>query len=357
MLRVARMYSVLRSLLFALSPEEAHSLAFHAMAPLESSAFLRDRVRRVFPVPESLVISKMGLTFPTPIGLAGGFDKNALRTRALAALGFGFLEVGTVTAEAQEENPPPNMFRLPDDRAIVNRLGFPNDGAKAVAERLKRELGRGVTGVPVGFSIGKSRAVPIESIDAVAQDYLASFRAVREVADFVVVNVSSPNTKNLRALQGPELARTLLLALRREGGERGTHVPLLLKVSPDLTAEALDALLDVVSEVKLDGVVATNTTLSRAGLRSREDLVRFVGEGGLSGPPLHIRALEVVRRSRARLGAGVTIIGVGGIETGAAARAFLAEGADLVQLYTGFVYGGPGTPSRIARELGAIVSV
>jgi dihydroorotate dehydrogenase len=344
------MYGLLRSLLFTIPAEDAHRLAFLALAPLESEPWVRDRIRGRLPVPASAAVTRMGLSFPSPIGLAGGFDKNARRVRALAALGFGFLEVGTVTAEAQEPNPSPNLFRLPDDRALINRLGFPNDGASVVATRYARSVGRGVAGLPVAFSIGKSRSVPLEPIDGVVGDYLASFRAVRDVADFVVVNVSSPNTKGLRALQGAELARTLLGALAHEG----SPVPLLLKISPDLSEGDLDALLDVVADVKLDGLVATNTTLSRAGLTSRSDLVRSIGDGGLSGPPLRPRALEVVRRARARLGPDATLIGVGGIETGEHARAFLDAGANLVQLYTGFIYGGPRAPTRIARELVAL---
>ena len=346
-------YPALRSLLFALSPEEAHALGLAALGPLQASSWLRAKARRAFAVPDSIATTRLGLTFPSPVGLAAGFDKNAHVPLALAALGFGFLELGTVTAMPQEPNPPPRLFRLPDDRALVNRLGFPNDGALAVAQRFEREVGRGGAVVPVGFSIGKSRPVPIEPIDGVVEDYLASFRAVCGVADFVVVNISSPNTKNLRALQGPALARALLESILRDNATRQRPVPLLLKLSPDLSDGELALLLDVVRDVKLDGVVATNTTVSRSGLETRDDVVRHIGGGGLSGPPLRRRAIDVVRQSRRHLGDGPTIIGVGGIETGNDARSFLDAGANLVQLYTGFIYGGPATPSRIARELAA----
>jgi len=343
------MYALARSLLFSLPPEDAHRLAMAALLTLERVPALRNLAARRFVVPTALRTRRWELDFPSPVGLAGGFDKDARVPRALAALGFGFLELGTVTARAQEANPPPNLFRLPDDRALVNRLGFPNDGARAVARRFARDVGRGGAGVPVGFSIGKSRAVAIDPIQPVVDDYVESFRAVREVADFIVVNVSSPNTANLRTLQGESLARSLLGALSEENA--AARLPLLLKVSPDLGNDDLDALLTVVRETKLDGVVATNTTTSRSGLVSRPSVVDAVGAGGLSGPPLRARALEMVGRARAALGERATIIGVGGIETGADARAYLERGANLVQLYTGFVYGGPETPMRIAREL------
>jgi dihydroorotate dehydrogenase len=320
-------------------------VALEAITPLH--ALLRSR----WSPPPSLATTRLGLTFPSPIGIAGGFDKDARVPRALAALGFGFLEIGTVTALPQEANPSPNLFRLPDDRALVNRLGFPNDGAVAVAQRFEREVGRGGAGVPVGFSIGKSRAVPISPIGPVLDDYLASFRAVRGVADFVVVNVSSPNTKDLRALQTTALARALLTALVDENEREGRRLPLLLKISPDLDDSGLDALLDVIRETGVDGVIATNTTVARRALVSRPADVEAAGHGGLSGPPLRARALAIVAKARAKLGPSATVIGVGGIETGEDAHAFLAAGADLVQLYTAFVYRGPATAVLIAREL------
>jgi len=322
-----------------------------ALTALEALPSVCDLVHSRLAPPLTLEKKRLGLTFPSPIGLAGGFDKNARVPRALAALGFGFLELGTVTAEPQEPNPPPNLFRLPDDHALVNRLGFPNDGACAVAERFARTVGRGGAGVPVGFSIGKSRAVPIDAIGPVVDDYLTSFRAVRPVSDFVVVNISSPNTKGLRALQGPHLARALLAALTRDNDSREARVPLLLKVSPDLNDDELDALLDVVREADLDGVIATNTTTSRAGLATRRDVLESIGAGGLSGPPLRRRVLEVVPRVRQRLGPDATVIAVGGVSDASHVRSYLAAGADLVQLYTGFVFEGPALPSRLARDL------
>ncbi len=346
------MYSLVRPFLFLLDAHAAHAAASAALAPVEHVAFVRAFVKRLMAPRDPRIATRvMGLDFPSPVGLAGGFDKNAVRPRALAAIGFGHLELGTVTARAQEENPRPNMFRLPADRALVNRLGFPNEGAERVVDRFVARGGGAATGVPVGISIGKSRDVPVEPITGVIDDYLASFRQARRAADFVVVNVSSPNTKDLRAIQGAELARALLGAIKAERDAGDRKPPLLVKIAPDLSDADLEALLAVVESIGLDGVVATNTTIARAGLATAAREVDAIGAGGLSGPPLRSRSLEVVTRVRARLGRKITVIGVGGIETGEHALQFLRAGADLVQLYTGLIYGGPGTPSRIARAI------
>ena len=350
-----RVYAALRPLLFALPPHAAHAAGMAALGALEHLAPLRAIARAALaPTDPRLAVRALGLTFPSPVGLAGGFDKNAHRARALGALGFGFLELGTVTAQAQAPNPAPNMFRLPADRALVNRLGFPNEGAAAVCARIERRGVRGArgAGVPVGVSIGKSRAVPLDPLEGALADYVASFREARRVADFVVVNVSSPNTKDLRAMQGAEIARALFAEIVRANGD-AARVPLLVKIAPDLSDAEIEALLAVVEEAKLDGVVATNTTIARAGLRTEAARVEEIGAGGLSGPPLRARALEVVTRVRARLGAQTTVIGVGGVESADDVLAFARAGANLVQLYTGFIYGGPGLPHAIARELSA----
>jgi len=339
---------LVRPILFALPPGVSHSAAFAALGPIEHIPALRALVRAIAAPPSDgrIAVRIMGLEFPSPIGLAAGFDKNATRPRALAALGFGHLELGTVTARAQIANPRPNLFRLPADRALVNRLGFPNDGAKLVGERLRAV--RAQIGVPVGISIGKSRAVPFDDLDAVIADYLEAFDCVRGAADFVVVNVSSPNTPGLRGLQGPECARALLAALVQRGGHRAR---VLLKIAPDLDDEKLEELLSVVKEIGIAGVVATNTTVARARLVTDAKRVAAVGEGGLSGAPLRERAAEVVRRVRAFLGPGVAILGVGGVENADHALALLRAGANLVQIYTGLIYAGPAAPARIARDL------
>jgi dihydroorotate dehydrogenase len=348
------LYRALRPLLFAWPAPTAHALGNAALWPVEHLGPFRALTKRAFALDDARLASRrMGLRFPNPVGLAGGFDKNASRPRALAALGFGFLELGTMTALPQAPNPPPNLFRLPADEALINRLGFPNLGAAAVAATFERAGGRDAVGVPVFFSIGKSRAVDAEDRRAVLDDYRASYRHVRQVADAIVVNVSSPNTKGLRSLQGAEVARVLLSTLREEA-ERApgaTRVPLLIKVAPDLENDELDALLAVVIEVGLDGVIATNTTLSREGLATDPATVAAIGAGGLSGKPLRARSPAIVRRVRERLGDGPTVIGVGGIATADHALAMLQAGADLVQLYTGFIYEGPGAPRAICEGL------
>ena len=345
------MYPLLRPLLFALDPARAHRLAMAALAPVEHLGPMRYLLEGALRSPDPrLRVTTMGLEFPTPVGLAAGLDKNADRARAFAALGFGHVELGTVTAQAQEANPSPNLFRLPADRALVNRLGFPNEGAQQVAARIAARR-KGVN-VPIGVSIGKSRSVPLEPLAGVLEDYLTSFRAVAPVADFVVVNVSSPNTKDLRAMQAADVARPLFEALRGEQAKRSAKpVPILVKIAPDLADDAIDAIVDEAKRAGLAGVVATNTTIAREGLATAPDVVAGIGAGGLSGKPLFARALSVVKRVRTRLGPDACVIGVGGIDSVEAALSMLRVGADLLQIYTGFVYQGPFLPRTIARGL------
>lgn len=340
------MYALLRPLLFSLDPARAHSLAMTALLPFEHVTPLRSLLRSLLSSRDPrLEVRKMGLVFPNPLGVAAGFDKNGERSRALAALGFGHVELGTVTAEAQGPNPPPNMFRLSADRALVNRLGFPNAGASVVGERvLERKAG---VGVPVGISIGKSRSVPLEPLDGALADYVASFRAVRAAADFVVVNVSSPNTKDLRSLQAADVARHLFGALMAEARGR----PVLVKIAPDLPDDDVDAICSEAERAGLAGVIATNTTISREGLRTSPSEIERIGAGGLSGLPLFPRALSVVKRARSRLGPDACVIGVGGIHGTESALAMLRAGADLVQIYTSFVYEGPMIARAISRGL------
>jgi dihydroorotate dehydrogenase len=331
--------------------EAAHRGAFWLIRAAGAVAPARWLLRRwLGPRDPVLRVRALGLSFPGPVGLAAGFDKDALGTRGLAALGFGFVEVGTVTARAQPGNPRPRMFRLTADRALVNRMGFNNAGAVAAASRLRRSRGRG--GPVVGVNIGKTRAVP----DAeAAADYAASARAVAAVADYVVVNVSSPNTPGLRDLQGADRLRPVLTAVHAalDAASGGRRVPLLVKIAPDLADADVDAVADLALELGLDGIIATNTTVSRDGLASPASVVAAAGAGGLSGPPLRTRSLAVLRRLRARAGDRLVLIAAGGIETPQDAWERLRAGATLVQAYTGFVYGGPLWPRRMHAGLAA----
>jgi dihydroorotate dehydrogenase len=341
-----------RVVLRRLPAETAHRVGFALIRAAGSAGVLR---RWLGPRDPVLRVRALGLEFPGPLGLAAGFDKDARVTSGLGALGFGFVEVGTVTARAQAGNPRPRMFRLPADRALVNRMGFNNDGAAAAAARLRRYRGRRRgpgAGPVVGVNIGKTRAVPEAEA---AADYAASARAVADVADYVVVNVSSPNTPGLRDLQAPGRLRPVLVAVRSaldaSAGEGGRRVPLLVKIAPDLAGEDVDAIADLAVELGLDGIIATNTTIARDGLASSAAEVAAAGAGGLSGPPLRGPALAVLRRLRERTGDRLVLIAAGGIETPDDAWERMAAGATLVQAYTGFVYGGPLWPRRMHSGL------
>jgi dihydroorotate dehydrogenase len=318
-------------------PERAHHLGFagiRAASPVLRRAEVGEAAVRAF-----------GLTFAHPLGLAAGFDKNAVGIDALGALGFGHVEIGTVTGEAQPGNPRPRLFRLPADRAVVNRMGFNNDGAEVVAARLA-ERGRRHDGPVLGVNIGKTKVVPDDDDVAVLADYTKSARLLAPHADYLVVNVSSPNTPGLRNLQAVERLGPLLDAVRRVA-----DVPLLVKIAPDLADDDIGAVADLAVEVGLDGIIATNTTISREGLRTPEAQVEAIGAGGLSGEPLRERSLEVLTLLDKAVGDRLTLVSVGGISTPADARARLEGGATLVQAYTGFVYGGPFWPRRMVRGL------
>jgi dihydroorotate dehydrogenase len=352
------MYRLLYRMVLRRVPAEAAHLAafglirvFGWVARVPGAAWLLGRW--LGPRDPVLRVRALGLEFPGPLGLAAGFDKDARGTRGLAALGFGFVEVGTVTARAQPGNPRPRMFRLTADRALVNRMGFNNAGAAAAAARLVRARGRRAGGGPVvGVNIGKTRAVP--DADAAA-DYAASARAVAAVADYVVVNVSSPNTPGLRDLQAADRLRPVLVAVRAalDAAASGRRVPLLVKIAPDLADADVDAVADLALELGLDGIIATNTTVSRDGLASPAAEVAAAGAGGLSGPPLRARSLAVLRRLHARAGDRLVLIAAGGIETPDDAWERLQAGATLVQAYTAFVYGGPLWPRRMHTGLAA----
>ena len=342
------MYRLLyRVVLRRVPAEAAHRAGFgliRAAARVPGAAWLLRR--RLGPRDPVLRVRALGLDFSGPLGLAAGFDKDARGTAGLGALGFGFVEVGTVTARAQPGNDRPRMFRLTADRALVNRMGFNNEGAAAAAARLRRRPRSPV----VGVNIGKTKAVPD---DEAAADYAASARAVAAVADYVVVNVSSPNTPGLRDLQATDRLRPVLVAVREalDAAAAGRRVPLLVKIAPDLADADVDAVADLALELRLDGIIATNTTISRDGLASPAAEVAAAGAGGLSGAPLRARALAVLRRLRARAGDRLVLIAAGGIETPDDAWARLQAGATLVQAYTGFIYGGPLWPRRMHAGL------
>jgi dihydroorotate dehydrogenase len=322
-----------RPVLFRMGAEAAHERTLRALSVLARSPRLVTAGRRLAGPRDPVTV--FGVGFPGRVGVAGGLDKNGVALPAWAALGFGFVEVGTVTRHAQPGNPRPRLFRLPASEAVINRMGFNNDGAAALAERLKAW---GPLPVPLGISLGKSKVTPIE--DAVG-DYVHSLRTLHPFADYFAINVSSPNTPGLRSLQDRGQLSALLAALRREGdalaGPGRPSVPLLVKLAPDLTEPAIAELLDVCTQHGVAGIIATNTTLSRDGASGPH----AAEAGGLSGRPLGARALEVVRFIAAETGGALPIVGVGGILSADDAARMFDAGASLVQLYTGLVYRGP----------------
>jgi len=340
------MYALLRPLLFLLSPERAHKVTF---ALLEIAKHIPGALALVGgkrPPPEAAV-EVMGLKFPGPVGLAAGMDKDAKHVDALARIGFGHVEVGTVTPLPQPGNDRPRLFRLKKDRALINRMGFNNEGVAAAAARLKKR----VPGIIVGGNIGKNKVTPNEQA---VDDYVKCFEVLYPVVDYFVVNVSSPNTPGLRALQEKGPLLEILTRLRSLAGQPTTDSrrprPILLKIAPDLTNEQLDDVVSVVKESGIQGVVATNTTISREDLKTPKGELDIIGAGGLSGAPVRARSTDVLRYLRARLPKPFVLIGVGGIDSAEAAMEKLDAGADLVQVYTGLVYEGPALLDRINRK-------
>nr|WP_246425777.1 quinone-dependent dihydroorotate dehydrogenase [Streptomonospora nanhaiensis] len=335
--------------------ESIHRLAFTALRGLAAVPGAAEAMRRVLgPRRPELAVTALGREFPGPLGLAAGFDKNAEGVIGLTALGFGHVEVGTVTAHPQPGNPKPRLFRLTADRAIVNRMGFNNHGSVVAADNLRALRARpGGRSAIVGVNIGKTKTVP--EAEAV-EDYVTGARRLAPFADYLVVNVSSPNTPGLRDLQAVERLRPLLSAVRAALDEDGRRsLPLLVKIAPDLADDDVDAVADLAVELGLDGIIATNTTIAREGLATPAEEVAAAGAGGLSGEPLRRRSLEVLRRLRARAGDRLVLVAVGGVATPEDAWERIRAGATLVQGYTGLIYGGPLWPLRVHRGLARLV--
>lgn len=338
-----------KPLLFWLSPEIAHRVTVFLLDLAASLPPLRWLLRQLFCLSDTrLQRHLLGLTFPNPVGLAAGFDKDGKHIEGLACLGFGFIEVGTVTPLPQDGNPKPRLFRLPADRALINRMGFNNEGLDALVGRLKRLREKGVLqGLIIGGNIGKNKTTPNEAAE---NDYLRCFDALFPWVDYFVVNVSSPNTPNLRALQEKEPLTRLLMLLQHQNRRQAYPKPILLKIAPDLTDSLLDDIAAIVRDTAIAGLIATNTTISRDNLHTADAVLAAIGAGGLSGVPLRERSTDVIRYLRQQLGPEPVIIGVGGIADGSAAQEKLAAGANLVQVYSGMVYEGPGLIKQILKS-------
>jgi dihydroorotate dehydrogenase len=339
------MYTLFRSFLFLFDPEKVHyftAAMLRIVLKIPGVIFLW---RKYFVFEDKRLERKLfGLTFKNPVGLAAGFDKNASMYNDLAQCGFGFIEIGTVTPLAQPGNDKPRLFRLKKDKAIINRMGFNNDGVDAAVLNLKKRR----TNILIGGNIGKNKITDNENA---VDDYVIAFEGLHDYVDYFVVNVSSPNTPNLRALQEKEPLMALLSELKQRNQEKAIQRPILLKIAPDLSTEQLNDIIEIVLETKIDGVIATNTTINRDGLITGEEILTQIGAGGLSGKPLTKQSTEVIRYLHVHSEGKFPIIGVGGIHSPEDALEKLEAGASLVQLYTGFIYEGPGLIKRINKAL------
>ncbi len=333
--------AIIRPILFLFDPEKVHHFTFTFLKFIFKIPLVGGMVKSTFQVNNNkLERNLFGLTFKNPVGLAAGFDKNALLFDEFSNFGFGFVEIGTVTPKPQEGNPKKRLFRLKEDQAIINRMGFNNDGVEVIAKRLKQRQ----SNIIIGGNIGKNKITPNErAID----DYLICFEKLFDVVDYFVVNVSSPNTPNLRALQDKKPLTELLHTLQQKNQDKVASKPILLKIAPDLTEEQLLDIIEIVNQTKIAGVIATNTTISRDNLQS----VNKEEAGGLSGKPVKNRSTDVIRFLAQKSNKSFPIIGVGGIHSAEDALEKLEAGADLVQLYTGFIYEGPALVKRINKQL------
>jgi dihydroorotate dehydrogenase len=348
------MYKQIRRLLFFFPPEWVHYFSMNSLKLLSSIGLKRLLAAGFEPRAWNITKEALGMKFKNPVGLGAGFDKNAKYLRELEALGFGFVEIGTVTPLPQSGNEKPRLFRLPKDSALINRMGFNNDGVQKITQRLKRwqsaysPLSADRPRLVVGGNIGKNKATPNE--DA-WKDYEICFKELHPYVDYFVVNVSSPNTPGLRELQEKESLRKILMHLQMINNGKAQSKPILLKIAPDLTREQIDDVIDLSLEIKLDGLVATNTTIRREHLQTPGDQIQHIGAGGLSGRPLKERSTEIVRYICDKTGGQIPVIASGGIFTDADALEKLNAGAVLVQVWTGFIYEGPGIVKKICKSL------
>lgn len=337
--------SFFRPILFLLPPERAHHLVFRTVALVHKIPGMGWLIRQVYRTEKkSLEREVFGLKFPNPVGLAAGFDKDAKLFGPLYNFGFGFIEIGTLTPVGQPGNPRPRMFRLPADQALINRMGFNNHGVEDSVKRLKKRS----PGLIIGGNIGKNKVTPNEEA---VNDYIICFNALYDHVDYFVVNVSSPNTPNLRELQDKEPLTALLNRLEELNRSKPSRKPILLKIAPDVTDGQLTDIVAIVKESGIDGVIATNTTIDRSGLKTSDKVVGEIGMGGLSGKPVREKSTAVIRRLNELSGGSFPIIAVGGIYTAEDAKEKLEAGASLVQVYTGFIYEGPGMVKRILKGL------
>jgi dihydroorotate dehydrogenase len=337
--------SIIRPLLFQIDAEKVHHLVFNLLKIAGRFPGIKFLLRAQFCYENTALEKKLfGIKFKNPVGLAAGFDKDARLVDELACLGFGFIEIGTLTPKAQAGNDKPRLFRLPQDGALINRMGFNNEGVAEAVDRLKSRN----SDVIVGGNIGKNKVTPNENA---LDDYIFSVEALHPYVDYFVVNVSSPNTPGLRELQEKEPLKRLMREVKKLCQSKPQKKPVLLKIAPDLTNSQLDDIIEILKETSSDGIIATNTTISRADLTTEKEVVEKFGNGGLSGKPLTERSTEVISYLRQKLGPGFPIIGVGGIMTAADAIEKLRAGADLIQLYTGFIYEGPAFIKKINKEI------
>jgi dihydroorotate dehydrogenase len=343
------MYKIIRSLLFLFDAEKVHYFSMNLFRSLCNLPSIQKLFLRLFNPGTSQAVKAMGLTFKNPVGLGAGFDKNALYLRELETMGFGFVEIGTVTPLPQNGNEKPRLFRLPKDRALINRMGFNNDGVDAIAKRLtawRKKNPR--SSFIIGGNIGKNKQTPNENA---FRDYEICFEKLFHLVDYFVVNVSSPNTPGLRELQEKESLRKILTYLQMLNQRRDKAKPLLLKIAPDLTEEQLQDIADLCLEIKLDGLVVSNTTINREGLLTNQTTLESIGAGGLSGKPLFNRSNQILKSLIEKTNAGIPIIGSGGIFTGKDALEKRNSGAVLIQVWTGFIYQGPTIVKKIVRSL------